>query len=137
LAVTQIDGGISSTEVKRLDLLKSMQTEGVPFLDKIHVPRDFARKIGELTAAPNDPNVKEAWCYSLLLAEEHAKGTMELVRLAESINELRIQYPDLLYLEEERQRISKVLAALRIDPDSARVILDGWRAQTLAGLKLP
>lgn len=117
------------------EVLKSMQVEGIPFLDQIHSPHDFVKKVREL-ADPDEPIVKEAWCYALILTGDHSKGSKELERLSRNIEELKIQYPYIRWLEDHRQRVLEVLAALRISPDSARTILDQWRAETLAKLKL-
>jgi hypothetical protein len=118
------------------EVLKYMRVEGIPFLDKIHSPRDFVKKVRELTRAPDEPIVKEAWCYALILTGDHSKGSKELERLLRSIEELKIQYPYIHWLEDNRQRVLDILDALKTGPDLARAILDRWRAETLAKIKL-
>ncbi len=118
------------------EILNYMLKEGIPFLDKIHSPSDFLKKVCELTTVPEEPLVKEAWCYAFILTGEDNKGLKELEHLSKRIEQLIIQYPNTRWLEESHQRILEILTALRIAPESAQLILGRWRAGTLLKLKL-
>jgi hypothetical protein len=128
------EGPTPEAVMKRV--LAYIQHQGLPFMEQVRAPRDFADSWVLLTnLLPEDPLLREPIAYSLALSGRFEKA-IEAVR---DLNETEAEdseprWPDVTAARVKR--LESVLRALEQDPQDAIDLLRMWRLETLANLKL-
>lgn len=119
-------------------VLKSIRSEGVPFLQRIDSVEKFAAVTEALPGTPEnpfgwrdkDPNVTEVRAYSWALLGDEARAKRDLLYLTNNF------VPAYDWEKELQDRVSKVLQAMERGMENAQILLRDWANQTTASLGL-
>lgn len=113
-----------------------IQHQGLPFLELVVSPADFADRPELVTDCPReDPRLREPVAYSLVLTGRFDEASEAVRDLYESeCRNTTPRWPDVTAARVER--LERVLAELERDPQEAVDLLRTWRLETLANLKL-
>lgn len=127
---------LTETDMERLvdDLLKAMRREGFPYFQAMKTPEEFAKKALRLLENPDDPYLREAIAYSLILGKNVDEGLKALDYLSAVLAGIDQQKT---WAEDMHCRASSLRDHLSKDKiEAAKKLLIEWERQTRENLKL-
>jgi len=115
------------------DILAHMQREGPIVLDKFKTLKDFVRNAINTRTNPYSPYPPEMVAYGAVLTGDARKAQEMFDRLERTLRDAR-EHRD--YYDEILSRARRVRETFERDPAEAVAILNRWREETAANLKL-
>ncbi len=113
------------------ELGAALKREAMPFLARVHTPRDVAHAAESLNLS-KDPYVQQAIAYALARARDVEQATAALDQLVHLLD-TPTKYP---WQQEMTGRALALRAKLSSDPVAAERQLDAWEAESVSNLGL-